>query len=318
MKTFKSVMAICLSLVVVPQHTNAQDLPGKVKIDTVLKVPGEFQFTEGPTYDGSRFVYFTDIPANRIHRLDMIAFLSDTKVAPEVFLENTNSANGLLIDGNGKLIMCQMGGLISVVDVSSKTRTPLATEFKGVRFNACNDLTIDREGGLYFTDPRYAAPEPWPQTIEAVYYRAADGKIERIAEDMIAPNGIVLSPDAKTLYVLPSMQRDMIAFDVTGPGQLSNRRVFCQVDPKEGNADSQSGGDGGTIDTQGRLYVTTHQGIDVYSAAGEHLQTIEVPEQPANVCFAGPERQYLVATARTSVYVIKTDATGVAPLGALK
>jgi len=122
---------------------------------------------------------------------------------------------------------------------------------------------IDRTGGIYFTDPRYKAPEPWPQVVEAFYYRSADGLVNRLGSDLVAPNGIVLSPDEKTLYVVPSLQKEVVAFDVELPGVLENRRVFCELRQKDQTGNK--GGDGCAVDIEGNLYVTTDIGIQVYS-----------------------------------------------------
>lgn len=112
-----------------------------------------------------------------------------------------------------------MDGQLVSIDLTSKQVTTLADKFNDKRFNACNDLVIDKQGGIYFTDC-FKAPEPWPQGTEAFYYRAADGKVSRLGDDLSAPNGIILSPDEKTLYVIPSMQRQMMAYAISEPGKL--------------------------------------------------------------------------------------------------
>ncbi len=96
----------------------------------------------------------------------------------------------------------------------------LASEYQAKRFNAPNDLVIDSEGGIYFTDPLYRAPDPLPQGIQAVYYIKPDGEVSRVTEGIKAPNGIGLSPDQKRLYVIPSMQAKMLVYEVKGPANL--------------------------------------------------------------------------------------------------
>jgi gluconolactonase len=275
----------------------------------VLKVATGFKFTEGPVSNGKGSVYFTDIPNNRIMKLD-----ASNKVS--VFMENSGSCNGLAIDGKGEMIACRMDGELIGIDLDSKSVRVLANEYQGNRFNACNDLVIDQNGGIYFTDPRYKAPEPWPQTVEAFYYRSPSGIVSRLGSDLVAPNGIILSPDEKTLYVVPSLQKELIAFDVESPGVLTNRRIFCELRQKD--ASGNKGGDGCAVDKQGNLYVTTDIGIQVYTpkrqssgnSAADYLGVITLPEIPANCGFGGLDGKTLYATCRTSLYTIRVPFEG--------
>lgn len=283
----------------------ADSIPGIGMIGNVGKIAGGFKFTEGPAFDGSQYLYFTDVQANRIYRWDAA---SKTPTAPEVFLDPAGTCNGLMLDGEGRLIACSMDGELLSIDTSTKQKTTLVGQNDGKRFNACNDLVIDKTGGVYFTDPRFKAPDPWPQGKEGVYYRSANGETKRIAEDFDAPNGIILSPDESRLYVIPSMDSKMIVFDVISPGVIENRRTFCELSQVAGQ--SNKGGDGLTIDTQGNLYITSALGLQVFAPDGNQLGTIALPEQPANVTFGGTDNSTLYATARTSLYAIPTGAKG--------
>jgi len=276
---------------------NAQDFPGAGK---ALKVHGGFQFTEGPTYNG-KHLYFTDIPNDRIMRTDLKGNL-------EIFLEACGHCNGLMFDGNTRLIACRMDGELISVDTTSKAVKTLASNYNGKRFNACNDLVIDKTGGIYFTDPRYRAPEPWPQTQEAFYYRSTKGVVTRLGDDLAAPNGIILSPDESTLYVLPSMQKQLHAYTVKSPGDLAGKRVLFEV--KQPADKENSGGDGMSVDVQGNLYLTTDIGVQVVSAQGKLLGVIPFPEQPANCSFGGPEMKTLFATCRTGLYAVDMPIPG--------
>lgn len=282
-------------------QADAQDIPGVGPIGEVQKLHTELAFTEGPAWDLKSNLYFTDIPNNRIHKRDAEGKLS-------VFSEPSGHCNGLMVVGN-RLLACAMDGQLKEYDLTTGKQTVLASEFNGTRFNAPNDLVIDKTGGIYFTDPRYRAPEPWPQGTEAVYYRSTDGKVTRLIEDRTAPNGIILSPDEKTLYVVPSMEKQMWAYPVEGPGQIGTGKVLCEVDQLP-DAAMIGGGDGLTIDTNGNLYITTATGLQVFAPSGKQLGTIKIPEHPANVAFGGPENKTLFVTARTSVYSVKTNATG--------
>ncbi|MBX3421379.1 MAG: SMP-30/gluconolactonase/LRE family protein [Pirellulaceae bacterium] len=273
--------------------TNAQDIPSLGKVGPVELVQQGFQFLEGPAKTPDGALYFTDIPAEAIYKLTV-----DGKI--EEFLKPSGFANGLMYGGDGQLLACQMAGQLVKIDLSTKQITVLASEHGGARLNAPNDLVIDRQGGIYFSDPRYRAPQPWPQQVEAFYYRAPDGTVTRLGADLKAPNGVALSPDESTLYVIPSMQSEMMAYPVEAPGKLGTGRVFCQLQQLEGK--SASGGDGLAVDSKGNLFITSEAGVQVFSAAGELLGIIQVPEQPANCAFGGADNKTLYITARTGLY----------------
>lgn len=273
-------------------------------LSEISKIEGGFQFTEGPTQGPENSVYFTDIPANQIK-----VWKHGGAVA--TWIEPSMHANGLMYETGGRLLACQMDGQVVAYDLSTKQSSVLASQFQGQRFNAPNDLIVDDAGGLYFTDPLYRAPQPLPQKVQAVYYVSNSGEVSRVSGDLPAPNGIGLSPDGKLLYVAPSMSSEMLVFDVLSPGKLSEPRVFCKLQQKEEGGNS--GGDGLTVDTQGNLYFTTESGVQIFGTNGKWLQTIEFPEHPANVAFAGPERNMLVVTARTGVYSVKLSTSGLEP-----
>lgn len=295
-----SVLGICVLFV----HTApavAQTLSGLGEHGPVTKIQGGFQFVEGPakTPDGS--IYFTDIPANVINRLKPDGTI-------ERFLEPSAHANGLMYGGQGRLLACQMDGQLVSIELASKQVTTLADEYQGKRFNACNDLVIDKLGGIYFTDPRYNAPDPWPQTREAFYYRSLAGEVVRLGDNLTAPNGIGLSPDEKTLYVVPSMSSEMMAYEVKQPGVLGAGRVFCRLQ-QVGEA-KDGGGDGMAVDVQGNLYITSAAGVQVFSPAGELLGIIALPETPANCAFGGPDNKTLFMTAHTGLYRCAVPVAG--------
>lgn len=290
----------CLLLLASGVCSAADRIEGIGPAGDVQRLHTGFAFTEGPASDSAGNLYFTDIPGNRIHKLDAMGKLS-------LFVEPSGHCNGLMVAGDS-LLACEMDGRLKKFSLSEATETILADKFDGVRFNAPNDLVVDRSGGIYFTDPRFRAPEPWPQQMEAVYYRAADGQVTRLVRNRRAPNGVILSPDEKTLYVVPSMERKMWAYSVVTPGKLSEGRVLCELKQAEGQTDG--GGDGLTVDTRGNLYITSALGIQVFDPKGNHLGIIEFPEQPANVTFGGPGMKTLFVTARTSLYSVETEATG--------
>lgn len=281
-----------------------QQLEGLGPVGTVTKIQDGFEFLEGPAMAPDGSIFFTDIPDNVIHRLRPEGDI-------ERFLEPSAHANGLMYGGQGRLLACQMDGQLVSIDLETKDITILADQYQQKRFNACNDLVIDKQGGIYFTDPRYSAPEPWPQVREAFYYRTADGQIVRLGDDLQAPNGIGLSPDEKTLYVIPSMSSQMMAYEVKRPGELGSGRALCRLQQKGDAIDG--GGDGMAVDVRGNLYITSSAGIQVFSPAGDPLGIIEVPETPANCAFGGKDHKTLFITARRGLYQCDMPVAGLIP-----
>lgn len=279
----------------------AEPIPKIGPAGDVKKVASGFGFTEGPAWDGKALLYFTDIPNARIHTVNAAGETTE-------FVDNSGPCNGLMFNRDGELFACNMGGELVAWNIGTKEKRVLAGEFEGKRFNAPNDLVIDAGGGIYFTDPMFRAPQPLPQGVQGVYYRAADGKLSRVVNDAPAPNGVLLSRDEKTLYVLPSMSAEMQAYPVKAPGQLGDKQVFCKIKNPPGR--DNGGCDGATIDEHGNLYLTTALGIQVFSPTGEALGVIEVPEQPSNCTFGGADGKTLYVTARTSLYSFPMNVKG--------
>lgn len=277
-------------------------------VGPVELIRGEFQFLEGPAYDPKGVLYFSDIPANTVYALNAAGQFS-------VLTDQSAHTNGIVYGPSGKfagkLVACQMDGRIVAYDPQTGQAEVLADQFGGQRFNAPNDLVVDADGGIYFTDPFFRAPQPLPQEIQAVYYRAADGTVSRITGNIAAPNGIALSPDGKRLYVIPTQQADMLVYEITGPGQIGPVEVFCTLRQPEGR--SGTGGDGMVVDEQGNLYITSNLGVQIFSPQGQYRGLVQTPEQPANVTFGGPEFKTLYITARTGLYRAEMPIAGLKP-----
>lgn len=292
--------AIAVLATSICSNLSADDIPGIGPISEAQRLHTNFAFTEGPAADAQGNLYFTDIPNTRIHK-------RDTKGTLTVFAEPSGHCNGLMVIGD-HLYACAMDGQLKQYNPATADFKVLADKFQGTRFNAPNDLVMDKTGGIYFTDPRFRAPDPWPQGTEAVYYRAADGKVSRIVDDRIAPNGVILSPDEKSLYVVPSMEEEIWVYPVKAAGKIGKGRVLAKMTQQEGK--SMTGGDGLTVDTEGNLYVTTGLGLQIFRSDGKQLGIISIPEHPANVTFGGPGHHTLFVTARRSLYAVETKATG--------
>jgi gluconolactonase len=291
-----------LLLLALPATVLAQEqtpIPGIGPTGKIVKLQGGFKFTEGPAGDADGNVYFSDIPAETIYKVD-----AKGKIAP--FIEKSNRANGLMLSGKGELLACEMSGQLVAYNLKTKERRVVAGKYDGNSFNAPNDLVIDKHGGVYFTDPSFGAPKKKPQDKMGVYYAGTDGKVTRLVDDLTNPNGVKLSPDEKTLYVIPTGPVDMMAYPVEAPGKIGKGRVFCAL---KGNKNA-AGGDGMTVDEKGNLYITSSLGLQVFDPAGKALGIITLPEQPANVTFGGPGNNTLYVTARTSVYTVPMEVKG--------
>jgi gluconolactonase len=277
-------------------------------------------FTEGPAVDRDGNVYFTDIISQRIMKLSSDGVLS-------TYRENSNVANGLLIDQEGRLIACE-GSTFERPGVKLKgtprvTRTDLKTgaievladSYEGKPLIGPNDVTIDERGRLYFTELNGAA----------VYRIDGPGKIARIlsAPDIQSPNGIQVSPDDRKLYLVEANRaqggaRLIRSYDLEPDGSVSNMRVHYDFSPGRS-------ADGMSIDIEGNLYASagmnqlrgtsetldTKGGVYVISPDGKLLEFIPIPEDfITNNAFGGPDMKTLYVTAGKTLYKVRTEIAG--------
>jgi gluconolactonase len=287
-------------------------------------------FTEGPAEGPDGLIYFTDVSNNRIMRFDPA-----TRKA-SVFRADSNRANGLLFDAEGRLIACEGSDgernqpRVTRTDLKTGKLEELATKFEGQLFNAPNDVTIDSKGRLYFTDPAPDATSPSSKAkgatgVPGVYRIDTDGKVSRLltAPDTEWPNGLVLSPDDKTLYLIEANKvaggaRAIHAFDLSPEGTVSNKRVHYNFYPGRS-------ADGMTIDVEGNLYAAaglhrlrgtqetldTKCGVHVISPAGKLLRFIPVPEDTiTNTAFGGAGRKTLYITAGKTLFQVPNEIAG--------
>lgn len=265
----------------------------------VEQVATGYRFTEGPAEAPDGTIYFTDTPNNQIHRFDPATGES------AVFREDAGRANGLMFDAQGRLVACEgaaPGGRRRVSRTEPDgTLTTLADTWENKPLNSPNDLDIDAGGGIYFTDPRYGNRDDMQLDVEAVYYLAADGTLTRVIDDLVRPNGLILSPDEKTLYVADNGARKLVAYDVSTPGKPENPRPFSPMGPGHGG-----GCDGMSIDAQGRVYATGDEGVYIFNPDGTQAALVPTPERPAN-CTLARDGKTLYITARTSLYRVVLD-----------
>lgn len=267
------------------------------QVSEVEELSGAFNFTEGPAVDAEGNVYFTDIPQHLI-----LIWTVENQL--DTFRINSGRANGLYFDKDENLLICEgEKGQITSISPTGDYKV-IATQYAGKRFNQPNDLWPDPKGGVYFTDPKYGGEEgPLPQDGMHVYYITPDySSVIRVSNDLEKPNGVLGTPDGKTLYVTDAEGGKTYRYAIQEDGSLADKTLFVAV-----------GCDGMTMDKAGNVYLATNgkQVVDIFSPTGELLASIGVPQQPSNLCFGGKERNQLFITARTSIYRVELNAQGV-------
>lgn len=284
-------------------------------------------FTEGPACDAEGHVYFTDIMNNRILVLD-----AGSKYF-RVFREPSGRANGLLFDAQGRLLACEGNEFCPNDGHRRVTRTDMKTgkvevltdRFEGKRYNAPNDIAACSNGRLFFTDPCYYDRSTMELDHDSVYRIDPDGKVTRVLSqpEIQRPNGIALSPDERTLYLVDSCpvtggNRKIWAFDLAHDGTLSSQSLVFDFA-------SGRGGDGMCVDSQGTLYIaagvsrargpheTTDvpQGVYAIRPDGKLLGRIPVYEDVITNCtWGGPDLKTLYITAGKTLYHVRVDVPG--------
>ena len=297
-------------------------------IDGAKTEPG-LVFTEGPKWFDGR-LYFSSMGFDA-------AWHGDLKKSATVVLEPDGRTryiqhgmltNGLMPLADGNLAVCDMFGhrLIEMTTAGKVVRV-LASRYGGMSLDGPNDVVADARGGLYFTDPQFT-PEPKKfQPGRCVYYLSPQGKLARVIEPNVfaMPNGLVLTPDGKTLLVNNTYDSETFwnvdtdkdnfiwAYDVNPDGTLAGPRKFCElmltpeVLDRGGRTTSA---DGMTIDSLGNLYVATYLGLQIFSAKGEFIGVVNTPTFPVSVCFGGDDMKTLYLTSFNKVYSIRTNVAG--------
>jgi len=264
---------------------------------TLQKLAGGFSFTEGPASDEKGNIFFTDQPNDRIMKWSVEGKLS-------TFMQPCGRANGLSFDHKGNLWACA-DEKNEVWRIGPKTNaTVVLTNYQGKLFNGPNDVWIAPRGAIYFTDPYYQRPywKRGPKEMDECVYRLSSDlqKVSRVIDDLKQPNGIIGTPDGRTLYVADIGAGKTYRYRIDVDGSLAEKKLFCEL-----------GSDGMTIDNRGNIYLTG-KGVSVFDSSGKKMEQIDVPEEwTANVCFGGKDRQLLFITASKSIYGLRMRVKGV-------
>jgi len=322
------------SLLALPTLAQETIVPADAKLEKIFDAG--VVLTEGVASAPDGTIYFSDItftPASKAAKQPLEAghiWKFDPKTGKStIFRSPSGMSNGIKFDAEGNMIVAEgadFGGRrLTKTDMKTGKSYILAGLFEGRPFNSPNDITIDEKGRIYFSDPRYLGHEPIDQPVQAVYRVDPDGEVHRIITDAGKPNGVCVSPDQKTLYVvsndngstgigripkeapLAKGRMALLAYDLADNGSAKFRKVLVDYAP-------QDGPDGLTCDKEGNLYVAvrdeTRPGIAVYSPEGKEVAHIKT-ELPTNVGFGrGEEARTLYITAGKSVYRIRVNKEG--------
>lgn len=271
-------------------------MPADWKFELVAK---HDSLTEGPAWDGNALLY-SECAANLTWRYDPATKKRD------VWRRDTNGANGMIFDSDGKLYACEGAGRRIVQYEAGKPATVIAGDFQGKPFNEPNDLAIERQGRIWFTDPNYGG-RPMQLDNESVYRidRGPGGstsQVVRVTFDTVRPNGILVSPDGTTLYVAesprpPEARRHLRAYPINRDGSLGSHQVLHDFGPHRGI-------DGMCLDTGGNIVATAGFNksgpgpmIYVFAPNGRVLETHPVPaDRPTNCTFAEARLDVLYVT----------------------
>lgn len=269
----------------------AQEIP-ELQIE---KVSTGHTFTEGPVWSHDGFLYFSDIPANRILR-----FVPGK--GTELAREKSNGTNGNAVDVQGRLYSCE-GHARRVTRTDRKGKIDvLAERFEGKRLNEPNDIIVRKDFNAYFTDPAFGSSDDHKElSFYGVYRITPKGVLAVVARPKGRPNGIALAPNGRILYVSNSDERNVRAYDLDKNGEASNERIL--VSGIEGVPD------GLRTDEKGNLYLAA-KNLFIYSPEGKQIRSIQLPETPSNCAFGDLDLESLYVTARTSVYRLRLEIKG--------
>lgn len=273
---------------IVPPHT---------KIEVIAE---GFVWSEGPVWVPERqCLLFSDVPRNTIYKWTdtegLSRFLTPSGYTGKKVRSGGKGSNGLTLDHQGRLLMCRHGDR-EVARLGSSIKDPhplfvsLAQTYEGKKLNSPNDLTIDRAGNIYFTDPDYGMdkdllPDGKELDFQGVYRLSPEGELRLLSKTLPKPNGIALSPDERSLYVANSTPPKWMAYDLDEAGNISNERVFMDAQSLVDKSISHQNPDGLKVRKDGTIFATGPDGVLVFNPEGKHLGTIKTDKHTSNCAF---------------------------------
>ncbi|TWT78559.1 Gluconolactonase precursor [Posidoniimonas polymericola] len=291
---------------------------------TIEVLATDFEWSEGPVWLRDQgCVLFSDIPRNSIFKWKegegLSLYLKPSGYTGETPRGGEPGSNGLMIDAQGRLVMCQHGDA-QVARMAAPLSAPrpvfevIADKLDGKRLNSPNDLVIHSSGAIYFTDPPYGRLKAFNDKtreldFQGVYRVSPEGELSLLTKELVAPNGIALSPDEQTLYVAQSNGERPIymAYAVQADGSIDDGRVLLNVKHLGRRPGSP---DGMAIDRDGNLFATGPGGVLIISPGGKHLATIRTGERIANCTFGGPDGRTLFMTSDMHLCRVRVKTAG--------
>jgi len=285
----------------------------RLALAAVERLATGLRWAEGPVWFGdARHLLVSDIPNNRILKWE------EETGAVSVFRRPSDFANGNTRDRQGRLVTCEHGARRVTRTEHDGAITVLMDRFEGKRLNSPNDVVVKSDGSIWFTDPPFGLLSDYEgaraeQELPGSVYRLdpATGQATVLEDTMAGPNGLAFSPDERVLYVVESRAspRNILAYDVTEDGtRISGRRVLIDAGPGTP--------DGFRLDEDGNLWCGWGMGkpgldgVMVFSAQGEPIGRVQLPERCANLCFGGRKRNRLLMAASQSIYALYVNTRG--------
>jgi len=275
----------------------------------VEQIATGFTFTEGPIWMPDGSLHFSDMPGDKRRRWH-------PEEGVTVLRDPSNKCNGMTLDNDGNLIVCEHVTSSVVREYPDGRRETLATHWGDKELNSPNDVIVARDGSIIFTDPTYGRMPGFglereqDLDFQGVYrIPAGGGELQLLVDDFAQPNGLCFTPDESRLYINDTDRAHIRVFDVGSDHELSNGRVFAE---NIGDGDLAKGElvDGMKLDELGNVYVTGPEGIWVISPEGEHIGTIRVPESTGNLNWGDDDWKSLYIPASTSVYRVRMKVAG--------
>lgn len=270
------------------------------------KLAAGFLFTEGPLWHPEgKFLLFSDMPGDHLRRWSAADGIT-------TFRKPCNQSNGLTWDRQGRLLACEHSSSQVTRTEPDGSITTLASHYGHKELNSPNDIVVNSDGGIYFSDPTYGRKEYYGRPRETeldfrgVYRVEPDAaRITLLADNFAQPNGLCFSLDERRLFVNDTDRQHIRVFDVKADGTLENSRVWAET-----TGDGAGAPDGMKIDSEGNLFSCGPGGIHVFDPNANCLGVINVPEYPANFCWGDDDMRSLFITASTSLYRIRLKLPG--------
>ncbi len=289
---------------------------------TIEIISKNFNWSEGPLWIASKqMLLFSDVPENKIFQWKnggtAKLFLTPSGYTDTAKRDGENGANGLALDKDGRLLLCQSGNrciarLNTSLNSPKAAFTVLSANYNGKRFNSPNDLVEDSKRNIFFTDPIYGLPkyenDPTRElNFEGVFKIDAAGKTTLLIDSIPRPNGVALSPDEKILYVASSdnIKPRWYAYQLDNNRNITSGGILLDAAPLKEKATIKQGPDGMKVDNNGNIFSAGPDGINIISPQGKRLALIKIYNRPASNCAFNETKNILYVTADDVIIKVK-------------